>query len=70
MKTRAPEQFFLHKKERDEDAYFAEGYGLTMNEEQKKELDDFLEKEDLDELKKLLREKNYIHKINNLKIKL
>ena len=35
-KTRAPEQFYLHKKEVDEDAYFAEGYGLTMNEEQKK----------------------------------
>ena len=56
-KTRAPEQFYYHKKEVDEDAYFAEGYGLTMNEEQKKELDDFLEKEDLIELKKLLREK-------------
>ena len=35
-KTRAPEQFYLNKKEIDEDAYFAEGYGLTMNEEQKK----------------------------------
>ena len=34
-KTRAPEQFYLNKKEVDEDAYFAEGYGLTMNEEQK-----------------------------------
>ena len=56
-KTRAPEQLFLHKKEVDEDAYFAEGYGLRMNEEQKKELNDFLEKEDYDGLKKLLREK-------------
>ena len=37
-KTRAPEQFYLNKKELDEDAYFAEGYGLTMNEEQKKNL--------------------------------
>ena len=37
-KTRAPEQFYLNKKEMDEDAYFAEGYGLTMNEEQKKNL--------------------------------
>ena len=35
-KTRAPEQFYFNKKELDEDAYFAEGYGLTMNEEQKK----------------------------------
>ena len=56
-KTRAPEQFFLLKKERDEDAYFAKGYGLTMNEDQKKELNDFLEKEDYDGLEKLLREK-------------
>ena len=40
-KTRAPEQFYLHKKEADEDAYFAEGYGLTMNEEQKKKFNDF-----------------------------
>ena len=30
-KTRAPEQFCLNKKEIDENAYFAEGYGLTMN---------------------------------------
>ena len=40
-KTRAPEQFYLHKKEVDEDAYFAEGYNLTMNEEQKKQRGDF-----------------------------
>ena len=33
-KTRAPEQFYLNKKEMDEDAYFAEGYGLKLNEEQ------------------------------------
>ena len=56
-KTRAPEQFYLNKKELDEDAYFAEGYGLSMNKEQKKELDDFLDKEDVVELKKLLRDK-------------
>ena len=56
-KTRAPEQFYLNKKELDEDAYFAEGYNLKMNEEQKKELDDFLEKQDVVELEKLLREK-------------
>ena len=40
-KTRAPEQFYLNKKEMDEYAYFAEGYGLTMNEEQRKKLDKF-----------------------------
>ena len=35
-KTRAPEQFYMNKKEIDEDAYFAEGYNFKMNEEQKK----------------------------------
>ena len=54
-KTRAPEQFYLHKKEVDEDAYFAEGYGLTMNEEQKKRLDDFWGGEDVEGLERLLR---------------
>ena len=53
--TRAPEQFYLNKKEMDEDAYFAEGYGLTMNEEQKKEFDKFFWGEDVEGLKKLLR---------------
>ena len=50
-KTRAPEQFYLHKKEVDEDAYFAEGYNLTLNEEQKKQRDDFLGGETLKVLK-------------------
>ena len=54
-KTRAPEQFYLGKKEMDEDAYFAEGYGLKMNEEQKKKLDDFFYGEDVKSLKELLR---------------
>ena len=54
-KTRAPEQFYLHKKEVDEDAYFAEGYGLTMNEEQRKKFDDFFWSEDVEGLKELLR---------------
>ena len=56
-KTRAPEQFYLNKREIDEDAYFAEGYNLTMNDEQSKKLDDFLLREDVKELKRLLREK-------------
>ena len=56
-KTRAPEQFYFHKKEVDEDAYFAEGYGLTMNEEQKKQRDDFFWGEDVEGLKRLLRDK-------------
>ena len=54
-KTRAPEQFYLHKKEVDEDAYFAEGYGLTMNDEQKKQRDDFFWGEDVEGLKRLLK---------------
>ena len=54
-KTRAPEQFYLHKKEVDEDAYFAEGYGLTVNEEQKKKFDDFFWSEDAEGLEELLR---------------
>ena len=54
-KTRAPEQFYLNKKEMDEYAYFAEGYGLTMNEEQKRQSDDFFDGEDVEGLKELLR---------------
>ena len=54
-KTRAPEQFTFHKKEIDEYAYFAEGYGLTMNEEQYKKFRDFMEKENVEEIQKLLR---------------
>ena len=50
-KTRAPKQFYLNKKEIDEDAYFAEGYGLTMNEEQKKKFEDFFDGEDVEGLK-------------------
>ena len=56
-KTRAPEQFYLNKKEIDEDAYFAEGYGLTMNEEQEKQMKKFFYGKDVKGLEKLLREK-------------
>ena len=59
-KTRAPEQFYLNKKELDEDAYFAEGYGLTMIEEQEKQRDDFFWGEDVEGLKELfIKEKLY-----------
>ena len=54
-KTRSPEQYYYNKREIDEDAYFSEGYGLTMNEEQKKQRDDFLEREDVEGFEKLLR---------------
>lgn len=57
-KTRAPEQFCLNKKELDEDAYFAEGYNLKMNEEQRKKLDDFIAGEDVEKLRELLLKKN------------
>ena len=57
-KTRAPEQFYLHKKEVDEDAYFAEGYGLRINEEQKKQRDDFFWGQDVEGLERLLRKEN------------
>ena len=56
-KTSATEQFYLHKKEADEYAYFAEGYNLTMNEEQKKQLKEFIDGNDVKSLEKLLREK-------------
>ena len=54
-KTRVPEQFYLHKKEVDEDAYFAEGYGLRINEEQKKQRDDFFWGQDVEGLERLLK---------------
>lgn len=59
-KTRAPEQFYFNKKEMDEYAYVAEGYGLTMNEEQRKELDDFYVAEDVKGLKELLRKEKLL----------
>ena len=61
-KTDAPEQFYLHKREEDTDAYFAEGYGLTMNEEQKKKKEDLFLNHDPEKLKKLLiKEKLYYY---------
>ena len=61
-KTKAPEQFYLNKREIDSDAYFAEGYGLTMNEEQKNKMEDLFSKKDPEELKKLLiKEKLYYY---------
>ena len=53
--TRAPEQFYLNKKEIDEDAYFAEGYGLTMNEEQRKKFYKFFWGKDVEGLKEVLK---------------
>ena len=59
-KTRAPEQFYLGKKEMDEYAYFAEGYDLTMNKEQKKQSDDFFDGEDVEGLEELLRKEKLL----------
>ena len=59
-KTRAPEQFYLHKREIDENAYFAEGYGLKMNKEQKMKFNKFFWTADADALENLLiKEKLY-----------
>ena len=58
--TRAPEQFYLNKKEIDEHAYFAEGYNLTMNDEQKKKHEKLFWGEDIEGLESLLeKEKLY-----------
>lgn len=58
--TRAIEQFLYNKKEIDEDAYFAEGYGIRMNEEQKKKLNDYLDSKDDNVVEELLiKEKLY-----------
>ena len=60
-KTKAPEQFYLNKRELDYHAYFSEGYNnLLMTEEQKKKYDDLFSKYDPEELEKLLiKEKLY-----------
>ena len=50
-KTKAPEQFYLNKRELDYYAYFAEGYGLKMNEEQKKKRKNYFQKMILKNLK-------------------
>ena len=60
-KTRAPEQFYFNKREMDEYAYFAEGYGLGMNKEQKKKMDDFNDKEDVSALRKHLVKENLLY---------
>ena len=57
-KTRAPEQFYFNKKEMDEEAYFAEGYNLTMNKEQRKKYDKFFWGKDVEGLEELLRKEN------------
>ena len=56
-KTRALDEFYNLKKEEDEYAYFAEGYGLTMNDEQKKQRDDIFLEKNVEGLERLLREK-------------
>ena len=58
--TGAPEQFYLNKIEIDENAYFAEGYALTMNEEERKKSDKLFWGEDVEGLEALLeKEKLY-----------
>ena len=59
--TKAPEQFYLNKREMDYEAYFAEGYyNDTMTEEQKNKKDDLFSDHNPDKLEKLLiKEKLY-----------
>ena len=59
--TKAPEQFYLNKREMDYVAYFAEGYyNDTMTEEQKNKKDDLFSDHNPDKLEKLLiKEKLY-----------
>ena len=59
--TKAPEQFYLNKREMDYYAYFAEGYyNDTMTEEQKNKKDDLFSDHNPDKLEKLLiKEKLY-----------
>ena len=56
-KTRAIDEFFFYKKEKDEYAFFAEGYNLKMNEQQRKKMEDFYDEQDSEGLERLLREK-------------
>ena len=59
-KTGAPEQFYLNKREIDWEAYFAEGYNFSSNEEQKKKSDDIFFNDDYEALEKILiKEKLY-----------
>ena len=48
---------FFYKKEEYEYAFFAEGYNLKMNEEQRKKMEDFYDEKDAEGLERLLREK-------------
>ena len=50
------DEFYLYKKE-DVYAFFAEGYNLKMNEEQRKKMEDFYDEKDAEGLERLLREK-------------
>ena len=54
-KNRASEKFYFNKKEIDENAHFAEGYGLSMNKEQRKKYDDLYDDYDVEAFKELLR---------------
>ena len=61
-KTRDPEEFSLFKNRVDENAYFAEGYNTSMNDEQQKKWLDFIDGKDVKGLEKLLREKKLYFK--------
>ena len=53
--TRAPEQFYLNKRELDRKAFFAEGYNLKLDDDQQREYDKLIWGKDLDLLKNLIK---------------
>ena len=52
--TRAPEQFYLNKREIDRNAFFAKGYNLKLDEDQQREYDKLFWGRDINTLKKLI----------------
>lgn len=54
-KTRAPEQFYLNKRELDRTAFFAEGYNLKLDEDQQREYDKLFWGRDIDTLTKIIK---------------
>lgn len=56
----APEEIVMDKNEKDQTAFFAEGYGIEMSKEQEELHDKFMEEQDHRKLEKLLKVKKLI----------
>ena len=54
----SPEEIVMDKNEKDQIAFFAEGYGIKMTEEQEELEDKFMNEEDHIKLEKLLKKEN------------